>query len=181
MGNPGASRADLYPCCTGASQYSSTSHKGSQASPGSLSVLVVLQPAKSEGTPGLGSPVCALTCSLPRVGVHLCALTFPLRPLPGAEIPNPSAFSSCPTPLCVYLSLWDGDRSCIEVLLPVSSSFSVKIIPHMDVFVGDDEPHIFPLCHLALSPGNISMVESRGLAWIGYVWVNQFEGSKIFS
>lgn len=144
MGNPGASRADLYPCCTGASQYSSTSHKGSQASPGSLSVLVVLQPAKSEGTPGLGSPVCALTCSLPRVGVHLCALTFPLRPLPGAEIPNPSAFFSCPTPLCVYLSY-------SLVVQKSFCQFLVRISTHEDVFLifmGELELYILLLCHL---------------------------------
>ena len=82
-------------------------------------------------TPGLRHPVYALTCSLSRVRVHPCGLSFPLRHLPGAQIWIQCFFSPIlPSYLGIFLGL-----GCIGVLLPVSSTFSVGIVIHVDVFL----------------------------------------------
>ena len=85
---------------------------------------------------------------------------FPLSQLPprGAG-PIPIPFSLviffCPTQLC-------GDfLAPLEVcsLLPAFSRCPVRIIPHVDVFVGEGELHVLLLHHLDLIPSFIISLE----------------------
>ena len=61
--------------------------------------------------PGLGLPICGLTCSVPRVGVLLCNLTFPLSPLPGVQVR---------TWLCFFPSYL---ITCVSYILGLRKSF----------------------------------------------------------
>lgn len=67
-------------------------------------------------TLGLELPICGSTCSLPKVGICPCNVSFPLIPSQGHRS-QPNQFSSLPTQLHVYISY---SLCCTEVLLPVS-------------------------------------------------------------
>lgn len=80
--------------------------------------------------PGMGHPVCGLTCSLPRAHVCSCNLPFPLSPIPGAQVPiQLLCFPSNPITCVSFLQL-----GCTDVLLPVFSEDSSTCRCIFDVF-----------------------------------------------
>lgn len=117
-----------------ASQHLCTPHEWSLGF-SSLSVLVVLQTAKGACLLFMGpldwDAVCSSACSLPRVSVHLCDFHFPLSPLPGAQGLTQSLFFLSYPITCVFFD----SLCCIGVLLPISSSFCIRIVPHVGLFL----------------------------------------------
>lgn len=95
-GNPEFAKADLCPPCF-RDKPTCAPH---EQSPGFFRLLGCPcgPPTCQEGlsslcrTPGVGHLVCGSTCSLPRVGVHWCDLSFPLSPFPGSQVPTQSLF-----------------------------------------------------------------------------------------
>ena len=82
--------------------------------------------------PGLGWPICLLSCSLPRrESPSLCNPVPLLCPLIKVQV-QPNCCSSFPTWFCVYFF-----RALVikRVFLPVFSLFSVSIAPHIYVFL----------------------------------------------
>ena len=80
-------------------------------------------------TPGLVCPVSGWNHSLPGEDLCPCNLSFPLSPLPGHRS-WPDTF--LPTGFHVDISYSLG---CTGVFLPVSRSFPVRTVPHVDVFL----------------------------------------------
>ena len=80
-------------------------------------------------TPGLVCPVSGWNHSLPWEDLCPCNLSFPLSPLPGHRS-WPDTF--LPTGFHVDISYSLG---CTGVFLPVSRSFPVRTVPHVDVFL----------------------------------------------
>ena len=123
-----------------ASHHMHTPHKQSPG-PSSLSSCSIHPsgpPSRQGGSPGQGS-------------AHVCLPSF--RALSQECQSHPGAFS----PLVISIWLY-GDLSCSfgcrRDPLPVSSWFSMRIIPHVDVFfdafVREDELCLLLLCHLDL-------------------------------
>ena len=77
----------------------------------------------------LGCPVSGWNHSLPGEDLCPCNLSFPLSPLPGHRS-WPDTF--LPTGFHVDISYSLG---CTGVFLPVSRSFPVRTVPHVDVFL----------------------------------------------
>lgn len=81
--------------------------------------------------PGLSCPICGLNCSLPRENIHMLNLVLPLNPLPGAQVPICSWFIF-PSYLIMCVSFL---QPCLYRSPSLSFQFSVRILPHGDVFV----------------------------------------------
>ena len=79
-------------------------------------------------TPGPRRPVCGSRLSLPSVFTFVFSLSSESPPREHRS--QPDRFPSLPAQLCVDLS---HSLGCTGVLLPVSSSFSVRNFPHVDV------------------------------------------------
>ena len=135
--NQAATRADFSLPCLGAASTCMLLTCEVQAFPTFLSVPVILQPVK-EGLsprykiPGLGHPVCCFHCSLPmEFSFHEFSLFLALSPLQRAQVPTLSfLFPSCPIICGSFL------QSCLySSLFPISSQFSVRIVPHANVFL----------------------------------------------
>ena len=105
----------------------------------SCSIHPIGPPSRQGGSPGQGS-----------AHVHLPAF----RALSQECQSHPDAFFPLVLSICLY-----GDLSCSfgcrRDFLPVSSWFSIRVIPHVDVFffnvfVREDELCLLLLCHLDL-------------------------------
>lgn len=75
-------------------------------------------------TPGLGHPVYCSACSLTSASIHPCDLLFSLSPI------LITCLHSIPDCMCI------SDTSLVSgVVLPVSSYFSVRTLPHVRVLI----------------------------------------------
>ena len=82
-------------------------------------------------TPGLSCPICDLNSSLPKETLYFYNPTPFCDPFQGNRLPS-ACFPSLPTQLCVDLSY---SLVCMAVFLPVSRWFSVRMTPHVNVFL----------------------------------------------
>lgn len=102
-------------------------------------------PCRTQGL-GCQRPACS-----PGWGVHPYRPSPPYRAFPGLQVPT-QCFFLCPTWLHGDLSCSFG---CIRVFLPISSWFSVRIVPHISVFLmccAGGKLHVLPLHHLGSPP-----------------------------
>ena len=128
-------RADLSLPCPGTNQHLCAPHERN-LSFSSLSICTNSSPSSQwvlpppHGSPGLRCPVCDLTYSLPRAGVHPRNLLFPLSSLPGAQAPTQSLlFPSYPFICVSFLQPWLYRSPSASFQLVFSENF-----PQVDIF-----------------------------------------------
>ena len=142
----------LSPPCHMASQGVRAPHERSPGFPSLLFFPEVFQPATGLvgpiRSPGMECWVCGLTRSLLMAAVHPCSLSFPLSPIPGAQVPTWSLFFlSYRITYGFFQQSWLCRSLSASFQLFFSETCSTcKCI--FDVFVGGGELHVFLLCHL---------------------------------
>ena len=104
-------------------------------------------------TSGLGHPSWSLYRSLPRIGLCLSNLSFPLSSLPGVQILTQMLlFPSYSIPCVSFLQPWlyRSPPASFQFVFSENCSTCRCIL---DMFMGGCEVHVLLLCHLGLNSG----------------------------
>ena len=146
---PGSFSLPSLPCSWSKHTHMQSSQVESQLPTAYLLALPAFQPAKWTHLPGVGPtppglvwPICGLNCLLPWEDLSPCNPPPLLSPLPGAQVLT--LMGSLPF---LPRSTWIFFYSLDWTNLSANFQFSMRIAPHVDVFVGGGE---FPICHLGL-------------------------------